>query len=117
MQSRESVTVTLFDKSAPESTELSVNWQVQASGTIRVVGRSFDCSGEMLIEDITIDSVESEQITYGDCRSHIDSLNDVLHRDRCLAWLQQQLASGDRDEWIEKIESRLSQLAENLVHA
>jgi len=100
------LTVTLFDKHAPEDHELQVSWDVQASAEVRSMRATRNEPGEQIIENIQIDAVTAVWLTYGEAGSVIvpaDTGTQFARRetDRTLNWLKAQLP--ERDDWLERL--------------
>jgi hypothetical protein len=98
------LTLTLFEKTAPEDHELQISWDVLASADVRRVDSTWQHPGEQTIEDLQIDAVTAVWLTYGEAGSVIvpaeaDSLFAGREAGRTLSWLRRQLP--ERDDWSE----------------
>ncbi len=104
------ITIELFEKYGAEDGELNHSWRVEAEADVTIVEDSWMDQGEELVENIRIIGLYWERVIYG-TRLKKQSLvtfqedfnGGSLRRDACLGWLQSQLSSGDRSEWIESI--------------
>ena len=108
------LTVTLFEKSAPEDHELQVSWDIQASADVRSQDATWNEPGEQLVEDIQIEAVTAVWLTYGDAGSVIvpaDARTPFARResDRTLHWLRAQLP--ERDDWLERLSQEAARRA------
>lgn len=100
------ITLTLFEKTAPEDGELQISWDIQASANVRWAAATWNEPGEQIIEDLQIDAVTATWLTYGDAGSVIvpgEGGSQFARRetDRTLNWLRAQLP--ERDEWLERL--------------
>jgi hypothetical protein len=103
------LTLTLFEKPAPEDHELQISWGVQASANITWEQPTHDQAGELLADDFRIDEVTSAWMTYGTQGSVVVPLDvgtqfGQREGHRALAWLQTQLP--DRDDWQELLSNQ-----------
>lgn len=100
------LTLTLFEKTAPEDHELQISWDVLASAHVRWVDANWNHPGEQTIEDLQIEAVTAVWLTYGEAGSVIvpaeaDSLFAGREAGRTLSWLRRQLR--ERDDWTERL--------------
>lgn len=106
MNERIEVYVTLVAPQAAEDSEVRITFDVTASALVREYGHAVGEPGEMLVEDIEINSVRLMSISFGAfgamwpgdtlCTSMV-----AIENQRRLDWLNSQL--DDRDEWRDRI--------------
>lgn len=102
------VQLTLVTPQAAEDNELQVAFTVTASATVREIGHTISEPGEILVEDIEIDTVELMSMSFGQfgamwpsetiCKSMV-----ALENQRRLDWLNSEL--DEREDWSELIQA------------
>lgn len=108
------LTLTLFEKPAPEDHELQISWDVAASADVGWARATWNDPGEQTIDDFQIDAVTAVWLTYGGMGSVIvpaEAGTQFGRResDRTLNWLRAQLP--DRDDWLECLSAAAARVA------
>lgn len=90
--------------SARESGDMDMRWTIEATANVRVIGRTWNHAGEMLVEDIEITGIVKTEVSWSKDAGYrdIEEDHDGVNPD-ALEYLNRQL-SEERDDWRDVLE-------------